>query len=424
MFFFLILSWDIKQFRNLQTNPIKFTFKQGDLGAIDAKFDVAISTACGPLDNIVVDTVSTAESCISFLRENDLGRATFIPLEKQQRFAQVCRQRINTPENVPRLFDLIKVDDERVLPAFFYSLQNTLVANDLDQATRIAYGAQRNRVVTLKGELIEIAGTMSGGGKNVSRGRMGQKVVRNEPSVADVDKLQQELDQVFAECNQLKMQQQPLENQLHTLSASLREMRDDRDKFTIEVKSLTEQEPILRQQLKIQEKKAAAAVANPQKVKELTKRVESAEKNLEKAEASSKSTEDKVAKINHEIEEIAGDRVKEQQKKIAGLTKAIDKAKAEVCRLKVAIKTAERNAKKTQQRIETLENDVKTAEKRILAIQEEKKEFEQKAASMIEELKELNEALVERDEVTGELKEHLNTMQVSEKLLWDMYCSL
>ena len=404
-------------FVNFSTNLITFFVKQGDLGAIDAKYDIAISTACGPLDNIVVDTVSTAESCIKFLRENDLGRATFIPLEKQQRFAQICRQKITTPENVPRLFDLIQVEDERVLPAFFYSLQNTLVANDLDQATRIAYGSQRHRVVTLKGELIELAGTMSGGGKNVSRGRMGQKVVRNEPSAADVERLQKELDEVFNECNQLKMQQQPLENQLHTLSGSLRDMKVDRDKFKIEVKSLTEQEPVLRQQLKIQEKKAVAAVANPQKVKELTKKVENAEKILEKAEANSKSTEDKVAKINQEIDEIAGDRVKEQQKKIATLTKAIDKAKAEVCRLQVAIKTAERNAKKTEQRIETLENDVKAAQQRLLDIEAEKKGFEKTALVMIEELKELNEALVERDEVTGELKEELNIMQVSKKLL-------
>lgn len=87
-----------------------------------------------------MDTVVTAETCIKFLRQHDLGRATFIPLEKQQRFLSKCGHRIETPEDVPRLFDLIRVEDERVLPAFYYSLQDTLVAQDLDQATRIAYG--------------------------------------------------------------------------------------------------------------------------------------------------------------------------------------------------------------------------------------------------------------------------------------------
>lgn len=54
------------------------------MGAIDGKFDVAVSTACGPLDNIVVDTVKTAEACVAALKRHNVGRATFIALEKQE----------------------------------------------------------------------------------------------------------------------------------------------------------------------------------------------------------------------------------------------------------------------------------------------------------------------------------------------------
>ena len=42
-----------------------------------------------------------------------------------------------SPENVSRLFDLVKVKDKKYLTAFYYALTDTLVANDLDQATRI-----------------------------------------------------------------------------------------------------------------------------------------------------------------------------------------------------------------------------------------------------------------------------------------------
>lgn len=55
---------------------------QGDLGAIDEKYDIAISTACGPLDHIVTDTIETAQQCVDFLKANNLGYATFIALEK------------------------------------------------------------------------------------------------------------------------------------------------------------------------------------------------------------------------------------------------------------------------------------------------------------------------------------------------------
>ena len=40
----------------------------GDLGAIDAKFDVAVSTSCAALDYIVVEDTATAQKCVDMLR--------------------------------------------------------------------------------------------------------------------------------------------------------------------------------------------------------------------------------------------------------------------------------------------------------------------------------------------------------------------
>ncbi|XP_076301412.1 structural maintenance of chromosomes protein 4-like [Lasioglossum baleicum] len=386
----------------------------GDLGAIDGKYDVAVSTACMPLDNIVVDTVSTAQSCISFLRENDIGRATFIPLEKQQRLLDRCRQKIQTPENVPRLFDLIHVEDERVLPAFYYALQDTLVANDLDQATRIAYGQRRFRVVTLKGELIELSGTMSGGGRTVLKGRMGQKVIRNELSANNIEKLQRNLDKLQEECTKLRTEHQSLETQIHSLSLDLKDMVVEKEKLCIQTKTLREQEPSLRQQLKTQEKKVAESVADPRKVEQLKKGMNIAEKSLEEVKENSKSVESDVQRISRKIEEISGGRVKDQQKMIANLNKTIEKAKAEICKLQVAVKTSERNLKKVEQRIDNLENDVQTAEQRLRDIQNEKQELEVQGKQCLQELEQLNEALTERDTGMSSLKEELESLQARE----------
>lgn len=43
------------------------------------------------------------------------------------------KEHFSTPENVPRLFDLIKVKDERMKLAFYAAMGNTLVVKDLDQ---------------------------------------------------------------------------------------------------------------------------------------------------------------------------------------------------------------------------------------------------------------------------------------------------
>jgi structural maintenance of chromosome 4 len=69
---------------------------QGDLGAIEEKYDVAISTACGALDNIVVDTIATAQTCVEYLKKNDIGIATFIGLDKMAKWRDACRQTIET----------------------------------------------------------------------------------------------------------------------------------------------------------------------------------------------------------------------------------------------------------------------------------------------------------------------------------------
>ena len=70
--------------------------RQGDLGGIDEEYDVAISTACGALDNIVVDTISSAQKCVEYLKKSGVGSATFIGLEKMERWRHNASSTIKT----------------------------------------------------------------------------------------------------------------------------------------------------------------------------------------------------------------------------------------------------------------------------------------------------------------------------------------
>ena len=72
--------------------------RAGDLGAIDAKYDVAVSMAAGALDNIVVDDTATGQRCIELLRKNALGVATFLMLDKQAHLVSKCTARVSPPE--------------------------------------------------------------------------------------------------------------------------------------------------------------------------------------------------------------------------------------------------------------------------------------------------------------------------------------
>ena len=70
----------------------------GDLGAIDAKYDIAVSTSCGALDYIVVDNTATAQCCVELLRRQGLGVATFLILDKQQHLAAALQTKPTPPE--------------------------------------------------------------------------------------------------------------------------------------------------------------------------------------------------------------------------------------------------------------------------------------------------------------------------------------
>jgi structural maintenance of chromosome 4 len=43
-------------------------------------------------------------------------------------------------QSANRLYDLVKVSDEKFKDAFYFAIRNTLVCDGIDVATRIAYG--------------------------------------------------------------------------------------------------------------------------------------------------------------------------------------------------------------------------------------------------------------------------------------------
>lgn len=114
----------------------------GDLGKIDQKYDVAISSACPSLDFLVADTVQDAEQGISFLREKSLGRANFICLEKMVNLEQQRLAPFRAPAGSIRLFEQVTPKDDKYLNAFYFAVRDTLVASDVKAAAEIAFSAR------------------------------------------------------------------------------------------------------------------------------------------------------------------------------------------------------------------------------------------------------------------------------------------
>ena len=219
----------------------------GNLGTIPEKYDVAVTTAASALNNLVVDTVEQAQACIEHLRRNNIGRASFMVLEKLSR---VPTKPAQTPENIPRLFDLIKPKEPKFAPALYKAVQDTLVAQDLGQANRIAYREKR-KVVTLAGDLIEAFGTMSGGGKQVARGGMSSKFAPDVVSPEVLRNYQKESDDAEAKFREAQEQHRSIESELEALIRSGPEIEMNLQKVNMDVqnivKAITESERRLRE---------------------------------------------------------------------------------------------------------------------------------------------------------------------------------
>ena len=192
----------------------------GDLGTIDKKFDIAITTSCHHLDSIIVEDVDSAQRSLDYLKKNQIGQATFIILEKIKWVTQNIHLNNNIPNGCYRLFDLVKYDNPKLKNAFLFALRDTLAADDIKIAMKVAYGEIRRRVVTLNGEVIEVSGTMSGGGKAKKGGMSSEKKI-NE---SDLKELTDKYNFKLNEYNLLKNEYNNVEYAFNKTDSELNEI--------------------------------------------------------------------------------------------------------------------------------------------------------------------------------------------------------
>ncbi|CAN8017690.1 unnamed protein product [Ixodes persulcatus] len=376
----------------------------GDLGAIDEKYDVAISTACGQLDYIVTDTVLSAQRCVEYLKKHDVGVANFLALEKMERWISYTTKKITTPENVPRLFDLVSVKEPSLLPAFYFALRDTLVAKDLEQATRIGLqGRTRHRVVTLQGELIDVSGTMSGGGGRVSRGKMGKALLDESVGADDLDALVQQLGAFESKCRQLQERKGILEDKAAALRKDVASSRLALQKFQVEVKGLKSQQSSLSTQLTEQRQKVQQAAPDSGHLAKLEKSAGAYKKEYDKTLSAWKKVENKVLHLHEKIMEITSSRMGSVQQKVDSITNQMDAASLAITRASTSIKTAERNLKKCKDKIASLEAEIVETKESSEAAKKEYKDLETQGQELTEIVNKLTEEL-------KTLKQHLAEM--------------
>ena len=111
------------------------------------------------------------------------------------------------------------------------------MANDLEQANRIAFGQKRWRVVTLTGQLIDTSGTMSGGGNHVARGAMSSKLAAEAVQPEVMRKYEKDSEEAGRQLNAAQDELRGFESQLDSVARQIPQVQMDVQKIELDIKT-------------------------------------------------------------------------------------------------------------------------------------------------------------------------------------------
>eukprot|EP00743_Colponemidia_sp_Colp-15_P004444 GILK01004794.1.p1 GENE.GILK01004794.1~~GILK01004794.1.p1 ORF type:complete len:1385 (-),score=418.54 GILK01004794.1:245-4204(-) len=383
----------------------------GDLGKIDKKYDVAISTACGALNFIVVDTTDDGQRCVEYLRKHNIGRATFVMLEQVQNLLEVSQRPLETPENALRLFDLVQPKHEMFLPAFYHALRDTLVADDLDMATRIAYDRTRRwRVVTLDGQLVDISGTMSGGGAQKASGGM-SAVITETVSESELTQMTSELEEATQLLQELRSQKAKLQAQIDSLEKQIKSHSMAVSKASMDVEALSKNRKDLSERLDSIQRNAQLSEAEEARIAELQKQIAGNDKSLTKVQKKVTLLESEVQRLHNAIMEAGGEKLKKQKAKVDEWNQKMDDATRTVTKMQVDIKTANKAAEKAQKAAVKAESDLGSVREELVKKKADFEQLEVEALKVMEAFEATKQLLERKSEELNQIKSEYEDMK-------------
>lgn len=311
-----------------------------ELGRVEDRLSLALEVAAGNhLSSVVVENENVARLAIEYLRENRLGVATFLPLNKiQPRSSSGEADRLlNEPGVIGKAIELVSFDP-RFSSIFSLALGDTLVVEDLAVAERIGIG--RARYVTLAGDLIEQKGIMRGGFRN----RRGLGFSSNVSLGAEgAGRLEQEL----AEENQ---QLQDIARGLDAAKTKLVELSVASQSAAQKVQLLAAEAEAKEKELASLHHELALCEATPEEfsleLKRLAEEKKEVEKNIEASRKASAVVGKEIARFNDEEEK--------KKQRVFALQKTMQEAQEAVN----AVLTQRNDVKIELAKIETKQEDL------------------------------------------------------------------
>lgn len=188
-----------------------------ELAQVEPEYKTAMAIAAGGrMQSIIVEDDQAAAKAIKFLQKKNLGRATFLPLNKMIAGKPRGKALLTVKDEHAHGFaiDLINFQEE-YRGAFWYVFGDTVVVDSLQDARRLMGSV---RLVDLKGSLIEASGAMKGGSTPKTQ------LVFGEADRTKLDTVSSELRNTLTHQEQLQQQLQQLKQEITDIETELGNM--------------------------------------------------------------------------------------------------------------------------------------------------------------------------------------------------------
>lgn len=311
-----------------------------DVIQVPSQLTKAIETALGAsLQHVIVNSEKDGRAAIQYLKQQGLGRATFLPLnviqprhlatdiyrtaQQATGFMSVAAEAINTDQQYEKVIQNL--------------LGNTIIVDDLKNANALARDIKyRTRIVTLEGDIVNPGGSMTGGGDRKSKSILAQKdeLTTLRQQLSDYQQQTTTFEQQY---KALKTQSDELSEQYFTYSKDYNEVKKVAYEYELELDKLRKSEAHIKNEHEefefekndgYQSETSKATLQNKKKrLAEITEALAQLENDIEVYTKLSKEGKESVTQMQQQLHQKQSDMavVKERLKGQRQTVERIDK---------------------------------------------------------------------------------------------------
>ncbi|MGN1319352.1 MAG: chromosome segregation protein SMC [Lachnospirales bacterium] len=381
----------------------------GELINMPKEYEVAIEIALGSaIQNIIASTEKDVTLAINYLKKNNKGRATFLPMTtiKAKTLGSEKYKIINEEGIVGIAKDLISYSEEyeNIMSSL---LDRVIIADNIKNAINLANKTNHNyKIVTLEGELLNVGGSMTGGSVNkksagiFSRGR-------------EILTLRDELKALFEEQVIVNRDVDKMIQIGNNLDYKITEAKEELQTIAIRKTEATN---------KIEQAKEYLSDINlrinnlSNELSEINKTIDLGEKELEEGKNSLEIVNSEIEEINNKLDkyqsQIQTDRDvrEESSKEITSLRVEINQLENDIYSYNSDISRIISEIEGINKEIENAKINTENIKNKILAKNEEKENISSEIKNIIEKYESYKLLSEELNNKKAEINEKIDTL--------------